>query len=133
MLLSDLAIRRAKPKEKAYTLNDGNGLSLLIEPNGSKGWRLRYRFAGKPKMLSLGVYPDVSLSDARAARDEAKRLLAGGINPSEARKAQKREQASKFGNTFEGIAQGQKHMARIFLIHALSFCAVFSVPVIMFW
>lgn len=49
MLLSDLAIRRAKPKEKAYTLNDGNGLSLLIEPNGSKGWRLRYRFAGKPK------------------------------------------------------------------------------------
>ncbi|HDL0240518.1 TPA: DUF4102 domain-containing protein, partial [Escherichia coli] len=48
MLLSDLAIRRAKPKEKAYTLNDGNGLSLLIEPNGSKGWRLRYRFAGKP-------------------------------------------------------------------------------------
>ncbi len=56
MLLSDLAIRRAKPKEKAYTLNDGNGLSLLIEPNGSKGWRLRYRFAGKPKMLSLGVY-----------------------------------------------------------------------------
>jgi integrase len=105
MLLSDLAIRRAKPKEKAYTLNDGNGLSLLIEPNGSKGWRLRYRFAGKPKMLSLGVYPDVSLSDARAARDEAKRLLAGGINPSEARKAQKREQASKFGNTFEGIAR----------------------------
>lgn len=56
MLLSDLAIRRAKPKEKAYTLNDGNGLSLLIEPNGSKGWRLRYRFAGKPKMLSLGVF-----------------------------------------------------------------------------
>ena len=105
MLLSDHAIRRAKPKEKAYTLNDGNGLSLLIEPNGSKGWRLRYRFAGKPKMLSLGVYPDVSLSDARAARDEAKRLLAGGINPSEARKAQKREQASKFGNTFEGIAR----------------------------
>lgn len=74
MLLSDLAIRRAKPKEKAYTLNDGNGLSLLIEPNGSKGWRLRYRFAGKPKMLSLGVYPEVSLSDARTARMKPKGL-----------------------------------------------------------
>ncbi|KAB7681236.1 tyrosine-type recombinase/integrase [Plesiomonas shigelloides] len=105
MLLSDLAIRRSKPKAKPYTLNDGNGLSLLIEPNGSKGWRLRYRFAGKPKMLSLGVYPDVSLSDARTARDEAKRLIANGINPSEVRKAQKRELESKCCNTFENITR----------------------------
>ena len=73
MLLTDIQIRKAKPKDKAYTLNDGKGLSLLIEPNGSKGWRFRYRFAGKPKMISLGVYDQVSLADARRKRDEAKK------------------------------------------------------------
>ncbi len=120
MLLSDLAIRRAKPKEKAYTLNDGNGLSLLIEPNGSKGWRLRYRFAGKPKMLSLGVYPEVSLSDARTARDEAKRLIAGGVNPSEVRKAQKREQANKCGNLMNPLMILVK-IIKLRWIHILSY------------
>ncbi|EKO1023635.1 tyrosine-type recombinase/integrase [Salmonella enterica subsp. enterica] len=105
MLLTDLAIRRSKPKDKPYTLNDSNGLSLLIEPNGSKGWRLRYRFSGKAKLISLGTYPGVSLSDARTARDEAKKLIAGGIDPSEVRKAKKREIESRFGNTFEGIAR----------------------------
>ncbi|EAR9443276.1 TPA: tyrosine-type recombinase/integrase [Salmonella enterica] len=105
MSLTDLAIRRSKPKDKPYTLNDSNGLSLLIEPNGSKGWRLRYRFSGKAKLISLGTYPGVSLSDARTARDEAKKLIAGGIDPSEVRKAKKREIESRFGNTFEGIAR----------------------------
>lgn len=105
MQLTDLAIRRSKPKDKPYTLNDGNGLSLLIEPNGSKGWRLRYRFSGKAKLISLGTYPGVSLSDARTARDEAKKLIAGGIDPAEVRKAKKREIESRFGNTFEGIAR----------------------------
>ncbi|HAU3265779.1 TPA: tyrosine-type recombinase/integrase [Salmonella enterica subsp. salamae] len=105
MLLTDLAIRRSKPKEKPYTLNDGNGLSLLIEPNGSKGWRLRYRFSGKAKLMSLGTYPNVALADARTARDEAKKLIAGGIDPAEVRKAKKREVESRFGNTFEGIAR----------------------------
>ncbi|EAW8700865.1 tyrosine-type recombinase/integrase [Salmonella enterica] len=105
MLLTDLAIRRSKPKEKPYTLNDGNGLSLLIEPNGSKGWRLRYRFSGKAKLMSLGTYPNVALADARTARDEAKKLIAGGIDPAEVRKAKKREIESRFGNTFEGIAR----------------------------
>ncbi|MGP8846811.1 Arm DNA-binding domain-containing protein, partial [Enterobacter hormaechei] len=56
MLLSDIQIKRAKPKDKPYTLNDGMGLSLLIDTTGSKGWRYRYRFAGKPKMISFGVY-----------------------------------------------------------------------------
>lgn len=65
MPLTDIQIRKANPKEKPYTLNDGNGLSLLIEPNGSKGWRFRYRFAGKPKMISLGVYGQVTLAEAR--------------------------------------------------------------------
>ncbi|EAT8559387.1 tyrosine-type recombinase/integrase [Salmonella enterica] len=105
MPLTDLAIRRSKPKDKPYTLNDGNGLSLLIEPNGSKGWRLRYRFSGKAKLMSLGTYPSVALADARTARDEAKKLIAGGIDPAEVRKAKKREIESRFGNTFEGIAR----------------------------
>lgn len=103
MPLTDVEIRRSKPKEKSYTLNDGNGLS--IEQNGAKGWRLRYRFAGKAKMLSLGTYPSVSLADARAKRDEAKKLIAGGINPSDVRKAQKQELANRHENTFEGIAR----------------------------
>lgn len=67
MLLTDIQIRRAKAQDKVYTLNDGNSLSLLIKPNGSKGWHFRYRFAGKPKMISFGLYSDVSLADARKA------------------------------------------------------------------
>ncbi|MEB1047749.1 tyrosine-type recombinase/integrase [Citrobacter freundii] len=105
MPLTDLEIRRSKPREKSYTLNDGSGLSLLIEPNGSKGWRFRYRFDGKPKMLSLGTYPLVSLTDARQKRDEAKKLVASGINPSDVRKRDKQERQNEIGNTFEAIAR----------------------------
>lgn len=78
MPLNDMQIRRAKPEAKAYTLGDGQGLSLLIEPNGSKNWRFRYRFAGKPKMISLGVYPTITLADARSRRDDARKLVAEG-------------------------------------------------------
>ncbi|EMF5938456.1 TPA: tyrosine-type recombinase/integrase [Enterobacter hormaechei] len=105
MPLTDLEIRRSKPREKPYTLNDGSGLSLLIEPNGSKGWRFRYRFDGKPKMLSLGTYPLVSLTDARQKRDEAKKLVVSGINPSDVRKRDKQERQNEIGNTFEAIAR----------------------------
>ena len=87
MLLSDIQIKRAKPKDKLYTLNDGLGLSLLIDTAGNKDWR--YRFAGKPKMTSFGVYGDVSIVQARAKRDEARSMLTKGINHSEARKAEK--------------------------------------------
>ncbi|MDX8000216.1 DUF4102 domain-containing protein [Xenorhabdus sp. Reich] len=104
MKLTDLVIKRAKAKEKAYTLADGNGLSLLIDTNGSKGWRYRYQFAGKTKMISLGVYPVVTLTEARAKRDEARKLVANGINPSEARKAEKISAANLIENTFENIA-----------------------------
>ena len=104
MPLSDIQIKRAKPAEKPFTLNDGNGLSLLVETSGAKGWRFRYRFAGKPKMISFGVYPAVSLADARARREEAKSQLAKGINPSDARKAGKLAQLSAAGNTFKAIA-----------------------------
>ncbi|ENB9205934.1 DUF4102 domain-containing protein, partial [Serratia marcescens] len=81
MRLNNLQIRNAKPTPKPYTLSDGLGLSLLVEPNGSKSWRFRYRFAGKPKMISFGVYPAVSLADARLKRDESRKLVAEGQNP----------------------------------------------------
>lgn len=105
MPLTDLEIRRSKPREKPYTLSDGNGLSLLVEPNGSKGWRFRYRFDGKPKMLSLGTYPTISLADARQKRDDAKKLVAAAINPSEVRKREKQDRKAERGNTFEVIAR----------------------------
>ena len=104
MPLNDMQIRRAKPEAKAYTLGDGQGLSLLIEPNGSKSWRFRYRFAGKPKMISLGVYPTITLADARSRRDDARKLVAEGKNPSEARKEQKIALQTESESAFEKIA-----------------------------
>lgn len=105
MLLSDIQIKRAKPKEKTYTLNDGMGLSLLIDTTGSKGWRFRYRFAGKPKMISFGVYGEVSLAEARQKREECRSMLAKGINPSEARKAEKIALQFAHENSFEAVAR----------------------------
>lgn len=104
MPLNDMQIRRAKPEVKAYTLGDGQGLSLLIEPNGSKSWRFRYRFAGKPKMISLGVYPTITLADARSRRDDARKLVAEGKNPSEVRKEQKIALQTESESAFEKIA-----------------------------
>lgn len=105
MLLTDVQIRRAKAQDKPYTLNDGSGLSLLIDTNGGKGWRFRYRFAGKAKMISFGVYGEVSLAEARKKRDEARNQLANGINPSDARRANKIALAHTNNNTFEAIAR----------------------------
>lgn len=99
-----MQIRRAKPEDKPYTLGDGQGLSLLIEPNGSKSWRFRYRFAGKPKMISLGVYPTITLADARSRRDDARKLVAEGKNPSEVRKEQKIALQTESESAFEKIA-----------------------------
>ncbi|EDR9397636.1 TPA: tyrosine-type recombinase/integrase [Citrobacter werkmanii] len=104
MPLNDMQIRRAKPEAKAYTLGDGQGLSLLVEPNGSKSWRFRYRFAGKPKMISLGVYPTITLADARSRRDDARKLVAEGKNPSEVRKEQKIALQIESESAFEKIA-----------------------------
>ncbi len=87
MPLTDAAIRNAKPKDSPYTLTDERGLSVQIQASGGKWWRLRYRFEGKAKMLSLGTYPDVALSKARERREDARRLLADGIDPGENRKA----------------------------------------------
>ena len=89
MPLSDAALRNAKPKDKPYKLADGDGLYLLIKPDGGRYWRLKYRFAGKEKVLALGVYPEVTLAEAREARDEARRLLKRGTDPSAERKERK--------------------------------------------
>ncbi|MCV3029990.1 tyrosine-type recombinase/integrase, partial [Escherichia coli] len=105
MPLNDMQIRRAKPEAKAYTLGDGQGLPLLVEPNGSKSWRFRYRYAGKPKMISLGVYPTITLAEARARRDEARKIVAEGKNPSEVRKEQKLALRIQSENAFEKIAR----------------------------
>ncbi|GKV87740.1 integrase [Pectobacterium carotovorum subsp. carotovorum] len=92
-------------KKSLIHIGDGLGLSLLIEPTGSKSWRFRYRFGGKPKMISFGAYPLVSLAEARKKRDEARKQVLDGINPSEHRKAQKLNLMSESENTFETIAR----------------------------
>ncbi|HMW21954.1 MAG TPA: integrase arm-type DNA-binding domain-containing protein [Burkholderiaceae bacterium] len=90
--LTDTAIRKASPGEKPRKLADGSGLYLEIQPSGARYWRLKYRIGGKEKRLSLGVYPAVTLADARKRRDEARALVAAGIDPSENRKASKADQ-----------------------------------------
>ena len=102
MALTDIKVRTAKPTDKQYKLTDGNGMHLLVHPNGSKYWRLQYRFSGKQKVLALGVYPDVSLADARARRDEARKLLANSIDPGDKKKNDKVEQEE--ARTFEQLA-----------------------------
>ncbi|MTC60091.1 Putative prophage CPS-53 integrase [Providencia rustigianii] len=95
--------RASKPKDKAYKLSDGGGMYLEVTPNGSKYWRMKYRYAGKEKRLALGVYPSISLAQARAKREEAKRILALGDDPSLVKKAEKREKESQINNSFEKI------------------------------
>ncbi|EZB86601.1 tyrosine-type recombinase/integrase [Escherichia coli] len=89
MALTDAKIRAAKPTDKAYKLTDGAGMFLLVHPNGSRYWRLRYRILGKEKTLALVVYPEVSLSEARTKRDEARKLISEGVDPCEQKRAKK--------------------------------------------
>jgi integrase len=105
MPLTDIKVRTVKPKEKPFKITDGDGLFLLINPNGSKWWRFKYRFDGKEKLLSFGTYPDVSLSDARDKRTAARRQVAAGIDPGEARKALKASRAESLANSFEVVAR----------------------------
>ena len=105
MALTDKALKQAKPREKAYKLADGKGLHLLVNPNGSKYWRLKYRFAGKEKVLALGVYPSVTLANARSLTDEAKTILRNGEDPSLVRKQQKRVDKLNATNNFEAVAR----------------------------
>lgn len=105
MALTDVAIRNAKPAEKPVKMTDGGGLYLLLNPNGSRWWRLDYRFGGKRKTLSMGVYPEVGLKDARERRDAARKLLANDIDPGENRKAAKAAKVEQVTNSFEVVAR----------------------------
>ena len=105
MALTDIKILRAKPQEKPYTLSDGLGLALLINPDGSKGWRFRYRFNDKAKLMSFGSYSLVSLAEAREKRDVAPKHVANGVDPVEERKAKKLALNTSTENSFEAISR----------------------------
>ena len=81
MPLTDLQVKKTRATDKVQKLSDGGGLYLLVQPNGAKYWRLKYRYVGVEKVLALGAYPDVSLSGARERREKARKLLANGSNP----------------------------------------------------
>lgn len=105
MPLSDTKIRKVKPTGKPYKVADEEGLHLLVSPSGGKLWRMKYRFNGKEKLLSFGAYPDVPLVRAREKRDEARSLIADGVDPADHKKAQKTAKADRAGNSFEVIAR----------------------------
>jgi integrase len=103
--LTDVQITSTKPAIKPQTLFDGDGLYLEISPAGGKLWRLKYRCGGKGRLMALGKYPDVSLKDARGRREAARKMLANGIDPGEAKKAQKAAVTARAANSFEAIAR----------------------------
>lgn len=103
-MLTDIKIKSAKPEKRAYKLFDGCGLYIEIMPNGNKHWRLKYRFLKKEKRIALGSYPFVSLAEAREKREDAKKLLAKDIDPSEAKKERKRTIIKDTNNTFKVVA-----------------------------
>lgn len=105
MKLTDSIIKTAKPKEKDYSLADGHRLALLVKSSGAKWWWYRYRFNDTPRMLSIGVYPDVSLKEARNQHARLKKLLAQGIGPSENRKEEKQQAAIAAANSFESVVR----------------------------
>lgn len=103
--LTDVQVRTAKPKDKEYKLFDGGGLFLLVTPSGGKLWNFKYRFSEKEKKLSLGTYREISLSDARQRREDARKLLANGVDPGAFKKAQKAAAKQIAANSFEMIAR----------------------------
>jgi integrase len=98
------AVKNAKPRGKPYKLADGMGLSLLVEPTGAKLWRFRFRYGGKESMISFGAWPEVSIADARAQRDDARTKLREGVNPAAARRQARIERVVTSGNTFRAVA-----------------------------
>jgi hypothetical protein len=105
--LTDAQVKNAKlnKKKNVTTFFDGGGLYLLVTPTGGKLWRFKYRFAGEEKLMSLGSYPDTSLAKARESRDEARKLVASGIDPYELRKTYKSLHKEIIANTFEAVAR----------------------------
>lgn len=102
--LSEVQVRNAKPKEADYKLMDGFGLFLLVTTSGGKLWRFDYRYGGKRKCIAFGTYPTISLTEARGRREEARKLLANGVDPSDVKKAQKAARAESAANSFEVVA-----------------------------
>lgn len=115
MALTDVKVRSAKPTDKPYKLTDGEGMHLMVHPNGSKYWRLQYRFDGKQKTLALGVYPEITLSDARQRRDEAKRQVATGVDPGEQKKVDK-QTSLHFYLTVPSVWEGVDCFHKAYLI-----------------
>ncbi|MDD2321229.1 MAG: integrase arm-type DNA-binding domain-containing protein [Geobacteraceae bacterium] len=105
MPLTDIQVRNSKPQDKEHKLSDGGGMYLLVTPTGGKLWNMKYKYGGKEKRLSFGAYPAITLADARQRREEAKKLLANGVDPGETKKAQKAAQGVQDINTFEVIAR----------------------------
>ncbi len=105
MALTDTAIRNAKAKDKPYKISDAQGMHLLIKPNGGKYWRLKYRIAGREKILALGVYPETTLAEAREKKTQARKLLATNIDPSQSKKEEKLQTLLKNENNFEAVAR----------------------------
>jgi integrase len=103
-MLTDKAIRALKPKERPYKAADSLGLYLLIQPNGSRLWRFKYRFAGKEKLAALGAYPETGLAEARVRRDELRRLHAGGVDPVAHRRAADEARVAAAENSFNLVA-----------------------------
>lgn len=104
-MLTDTAVRKAKPTDKAYKLSDERGLHLLVRPTGGKLWQLRYRHEGREKTASLGSYPDVGLVDARAKRDDLRKLIAQGIDPVTAKRTARIQREAARVHTFEAVAR----------------------------
>ena len=105
MALTDIAIKSSKPRESAFKLYDGRGLQLHITPQGSRLWRWAYRHEGKQKLMALGVYPDVSLAQARDKADLARKLLATGVDPMATRKSEKIARRLAVEDTFAAVAK----------------------------
>lgn len=122
MKLTDTACRNAKAKDKPYKKADGGGLYLYVKPDGAKYWRLKYYFVGKEKLLALGIYPIVSLQEAREKRDNAKRLLDAGQDPNRVKKDKKRQTLEKHKNTFQAVAREwyENQLGRWSTSHALN-------------
>ncbi|WP_434586089.1 tyrosine-type recombinase/integrase [Klebsiella sp. R390] len=104
MKLTARQVDTSKPKDKPYKLSDGGGLYLLVNPNGSRYWRLKYRIAGKEKLLALGVYPDITLAEARQKRADAKKILAAGGDPGQEKQEEKQAKEQAVANSFERLA-----------------------------
>ncbi len=105
MSITDARARNAKPNDKDYKVTDERGLYLLVKTNGSKLWRYKYRFSGKERTLAMGAYPEISLKEARSKRDEARRLLDEGKDPSLEKQIQKALNISKYENNFEAVGR----------------------------